>query len=330
MGWLEGQSIQASGCATPCSYWHWTDNPSDTTTYTGLGPGVAGTAWAFADFADRTGNASYAAYAKATGSWLESLMNGSGAIPESPGSTGYDTGYVWGAAGDAFLFLRLYRYASAHGDSAGAARWLADADKVLSWLASQAQSQPAGGDAWPIEVDPTGRFSNPLLATGVEEGAAGIGWVALQASRVVPGSDPQAAKDLTLALASARWLVATQQTAATGGNYWPEDYAGSLVHSSLDNGAPGIGVFLDDVSRQTASTSNADPAYENAAQGASTWLAGVVQTDSLGVYWYENCKRSRCRLPAEPSWHWGFAGIGGFLARLTGWTTDMPGEQPGV
>lgn len=321
MVWEESQAIpvtSGAGCSTstPCYYWHWTDTPGDTTTYTGMGTGVAGIAWAFNAFYLRTGNPTYRAYADAAAQWLHDQITAQGAMPESPApaSPGYDTGFLWGSAGAAFMFLTLHQDTP---PDPNAATWLNDAQRLLAWVGTQevgAPSSPTG--AWPIEpgLDST-------QATGIEEGSAGIGWVALQAYRLTSSSGY-----LAMARRAGSWLHAQAQSAA-GGLRWPEDAGIKLVHTSLDNGAPGIGWFLNDLYRAdaTQTQANAD------AQAAEQWLAGTYVTDPLGIYWYENCKGDKaCKLAADPSWHWGLSGIDGFFSRLSGWPVDSPGEEPGL
>ena len=54
--------------------------------------------------------------------------------------------------------------------------------------------------------------------------------------------------------------------------------------------------------------------------------AGAVH-DGLGTLWYENQTGGKPALLAEPSWHWGSAGIAAFAARLVGWSGRSPGGQ---
>lgn len=315
MRWLERSAygVDSRPCPQLCR-WTWTDPPGrfGPVTYTGMGEGIAGIVWAFGVFAERTGDATYLRYAEGGARYLASLVTPQGAVPERLGIAGYDTGYLSGAAGDAFCFLRMYRQTSDP-------HYLTLARRLLAWVRARAVPD-RGGLAWPIEVrTPDGRGGNPQRATGVEEGAAGIAWVELQAYRVTGD-----AVDLRTATAAGAWLLATARH-ERGGLAWPEDSGRPLVHTSLDNGAPGIGVVLDDLGRMTGQAR-----FSRAAAGARTWLAAVAQRGRGGLYWYEHRSRGRWALPAEPSWHWGTAGIIGFLARLDGWRLDVPGEEPGL
>ena len=303
------ESAGPDGCPARCR-WHYTDDPSDGTVFTGMGQGIAGIAYAFDAFAERTGDQRYESYAVGAAAYLETLITSDGALPEHPGTTEYNTGFLSGAAGDAFLFLRLAQ-------RTGDARYRDDARRLLGWVAQQARPQPSGL-AWPIQIDPVGG-NNDLLATGIEEGAAGIGWVALQSYRAA--GDPA---DLQIAIHAGDWLLAIALDEC-GGKAWAEDAGGPLVHTSLDNGAPGIGWFLDDLWRATAVQ-----AYRDGALGAATWIGATSRLDARGVYWSENRRLTHWRLRREPSWHWGTAGIAAFMARLQGWPVDMPGEEPAL
>jgi Lanthionine synthetase C-like protein len=312
MHWLEARAQGDGGVACPMRcQWRWDD--IEPLTFTGMGEGIAGIAYAFDTFAERTGDTHYEAYALGAAAFLESRISSTGAIPEHPDTRGYDTGFLSGSAGDAFLFARLYQ-------RTGDTRWLADARRLIGWVRAQSLPQRAG-IAWPIEIDAR-NGNDDRLATGVEEGNAGIGWVELQLYKVT--HDPL---DLATASSAGDWLLSVAQPMA-GGSSWPEDFGHALTHTSLDNGAPGIGWFLDDLYRATGRRD-----YEDGARAASAWLAGVAFTDRDGAYWFEHFtgtpSQPRWALPADPSWHWGLAGITAFFARLDGWNVDIPGEEPG-
>ena len=70
--------------------------------------------------------------------------------------------------------------------------------------------------------------------------------------------------------------------------------------------------------------------FEEDARNAEQWLAKVARKDADGAYWSENRGGRQWHVAREPSWHWGTAGIAAFLARMQGWQTDMPGEEPGL
>jgi hypothetical protein len=59
----------------------------------------------------------------------------------------------------------------------------------------------------------------------------------------------------------------------------------------------------------------------------SPGLRAGADRDRLGAFWYEHRLEGRPRLRAEPSWHWGSAGIAVFAARLAGCSGRGPGGQ---
>ena len=126
-----------------------------------------------------------------------------------------------------------------------------------------------------------------------------------------------------MARRAAAWLLAVARH-QDGGLAWQEDAGRDLVSASLDNGAPGIAITLFDLGRVTH-----EPRYTQAATAAERWVAAVSRRDTNGIYWYENRHAGSWHIRADPSWHWGTAGIIDMAARLGGWRLDIPGEQPG-
>jgi hypothetical protein len=153
-------------------------------------------------------------------------------------------------------------------------------------------------------------------ASGFELGAAGIAWVNLRAARAT--GDPSYRE---VARRAGVWL----RRARLRGGAWPElPGAGpSPVHVGLDSGAAGIGWVLEDLAR-----AGLDPAANRrAARSALAGLRAGAARDRLGAFWYEHRLEGAPRLRAEPSWHWGSAGIAAFAARLAGWSGRGPGGQ---
>src|SRR5947209_980445 len=187
-----------------------------------------------------------------------------GTPPERAGAAGADAGYLSGMAGQAYVFLALYR-------QTGEARWLADARRALGWLSAHAAHEGAGV-AWPIEVDGAGGDGNSARATGMEEGAAGIGWVELQAYAVTGDR-----ASLALARGAGDWLLAAG-VGRGGGLSWPQDAGQSGAPTSLDNGAAGIGWFLADLGQATG-----EPGFAAGAAAAGRWLTSAAQTGSSGL-----------------------------------------------
>ena len=314
----------------PVCFWHWQD-PATKQIYTGMGKGVAGIAWAFDAFAGRRAkldpvrSARYGQYARAAATWLENQMvhvrlahgEDAASIPERGGTRIFDTGFLSGSAGDAFLFYQLSR-------STGRAQYRRDGDLLLAWVGAQALKDGAcAGLKWPTQ---TGGNDHKLYATGVEDGNAGIGWVAIQAYELLIAREPAlAVKDLELARLAGDWLLSSCAVHQRDQKAdWPEDEGRQLVHTSLDNGAPGIGIFLYDLYRATGA-----PSYGYGAADAQRWIESVALGSHGDLHWCEQIRNGAWNLCGEPSWHWGAAGIIDLGARLQGWPLDMPGEEPG-
>ncbi len=315
MRWEEriAESPRGSGCPRALCRWRYDLADQESTIRTGVGEGNAGIAYAFDVFAQRTGDAGFERYAIASASYLEKLISPQGAMPWGPGRAHYIAGFLSGSAGDAFMYMHLYEHTRD-------VRWLHDAQRLLAYVRTQEQPQAVGSN-WPIYHDPD-QPDDPmgnLRATGIEEGAAGIGWVELQAWHLT--RDPI---DLATAVAAGDWLLSVAGNHSAGSS-WTEDLGVPLTHTSLDNGAPGIGWFLHDLTLDTGQVR-----YEQEAERAVTWLESVTRRNRRGIYWDENLGPRGWRIAADPSWHWGTAGIVGFIARMCGWALDMPGEEPGL
>ncbi|HEX3430289.1 MAG TPA: hypothetical protein VHT03_05330 [Rhizomicrobium sp.] len=331
MNWIISRAEAPRGrtCPAMC-LWHWQD-PAGAQVYTGMGEGVAGIAWTLNAFAQRragidpAGAARFARFAQGAASWLESQMvrvklpdgQDGAVVAEESGKPVYNTGFMSGAAGDAFLFYQLYA-------STGRAQYRRDADLLFAWVRAQAESDSScAGLKWPVAAQGLGHH---LYATGFEDGSAGIGWVAIQAYKLLIRREPALAiKDLQLARAAGDWLLSScAGYQAHEKAYWPEGQGRQIVHTSLDGGAPGIGVFLYDLYGVTGA-----PAYRNGAADAERWIESVTMHDHDGAYWCEDNRNGNWHLCGDPSWQWGTAGIVDFAARLKGWHLDIPGEETG-
>jgi hypothetical protein len=315
--WEEAVARGGAGrsCPEVCS-WQWDQN-AGSGIFTGMGMGVAGIAYTFDLFAQRTGSARYERYAVGAASYVESLISSRyGAVPEQPGQPGWDTGYLSGSAGDAFMFLSLYHHTRD-------VRWLRDAVRLLGFV-DRTGRVADGQESWPIEFDPSGQQDNNAIALGTEEGNAGIGWVMLNAYQVT--HDPAY---LTTAERAGNYLLA-HLSRMRGGLACVEDIGSgntALFHTSLDNGAAGCGFFLHDLSVVTGTAR-----YQDAAEAMADWLGAVSRTDRDGIWWYDqlDAASGQWTNPREMSWHWGQAGIVAFLSRLSGWAVSMPVEQQSI
>jgi Malectin domain/Lanthionine synthetase C-like protein len=306
--WLLTVAESPSGKTCPAQQctWDWWV-PAQGKVYLGLGSGIAGIFYGLDEAAQATGNATYENYAQAAAAYEEAQITATGAVPEVPGGAKFDTGLYQGGAGVAFAFLSLYQHT-------GNTRWLADADKILAWVRSQ-EKQQGDGLAWPISVGAKGDAS---LSTEIAEGAAGIGWVELQAYKLT-----HAAVDLDTAEEAGKWLLGVQ-TQEGSGDAWQAYTTGGGAddyYTSEDLGVSGIGYFFNDLYLATGNV-----AFNTAAQDAAQWLQSTSFQDSEGANWYiDDCVGcGGWRNAAEPSFDWGIAGIGAFAARLSGGPDDTP------
>ena len=203
------------------------------------------------------------------------------------------------------MFLERYRRDRDPAD-------LATARGLLRWVNAQSVTDDAGGVSWPFAG-----HAGAWTASGFELGVAGVAWVNLQAARTTGDSSYR-----ELARRAGSWL---RRVDVRGGGW--EELPGdptSPLHVGLDSGAAGIGWVLDDL----ASAGIDGAANRAAARSALAGLRAEARHDRLGALWYENRAGTRRRLRAEPSWHWGAAGIAAFAARLAGWSGLSPGGQP--
>lgn len=265
---------------------------------TGMSRGIAGIAWGFNAFAvqragvDPLRSARYALYARAAAAALERQMTRTklpggeivARIPETFGAHDFSPGFAAGSAGDAFLFYQLYL-------TTGRPQYRRDGDLLLAGVRADAATDGiCAGVSWPID---NGKGKS-VRASGVERGNAGIGWVALEAYRLLISREPALAiKDLELARAAGDWLLSP-----CGGRH---------VSTTLANGSAGIGIFLYDLFEATGS-----PSYREGALEARKWVASATQ-----------------RKRDDMTWSRGEAGILDMAARLDGWSVDAPGAGRG-
>jgi hypothetical protein len=303
MRWVISRA-QGPNCPKSACSWTWTDDPSWRVAYYGVGMGDAGIVLTLDAFADRTGDPTFRAYARAGAAWLRKLTeNGARPLPRGSEDASAETGFLSGSAGAALMFLE--RYARDH-DPAD----LATARALLRWVNSRAVADGAGGLHWPIAAN------DPATASGFELGVAGVAWVNLQAARATGDR-----AYLDAARRAGTWLRGVSVAAGTWTEQVPD--AESPVHVGLDSGTAGIGWVLTDLAHAGIDkTANLD-----AARAALAALEADAEHDRLGAYWYESRTGSDQQFRAEPSWHWGAAGIAAFAAHLAGWSGVGPGGQ---
>jgi Lanthionine synthetase C-like protein len=303
--WLMEQA--RSGFSEPCPHvctWPWTDDPTRTETWSGFGMGLGGIVSTLDAFSARTGDRLQRAYARAGRNALLRLTDdGRRPLPEQPGATTRKTGFFAGSAGAAKVLLAR----DGEADRAAARR-------LLAWVNRQGIAATRGGLRWPLALDPVGG-DNRLSATGFQEGSAGIAWVNLHAYRATGSAHYR-----ETARRAGVWLRRIARTERRGWAWAERPHEpGSSVHTGLDNGAAGIGFVLADL----AGAGIEPRANRAAAEQALLWLHAQARRDGRGAYWYEHRARGRWHVRADPSWHWGTAGIAAFAARMAGWSGDI-------
>jgi hypothetical protein len=303
MRWVVAEARGPSCPETACS-WRWTDDPGSDVAYHGVGMGEAGIVLALDAFADRTGDPEFRLYARAGAARLRALTaDGTVPLPRGSESGTHETGFLSGSAGAAYVLLHRYVRDRDPAD-------LAAARRLLDWVNGRAIAVPAGGLRWPVTDD------DPSSVSGFELGAAGIAWVNLEAARIT--GDPGYRG---VARSAGVWLRRVQLEKG-GWRELPGD-ASSAAYVGLDGGTAGVGWVLEDLARAGLDAA----ANRKAARAALAGLRARAAADRLGAYWYGNHVAGRGLLRAEPSWHWGSAGIAAFGARLAGWTGRGPGGQ---
>ncbi len=109
MRWVVAQAGGPSCPETAC-LWRWTDDRDWRVAYHGVGMGQAGVVLALDAFADRTGNRTFRTYARAGAARLRVLTkDGARPLPRGSASTTFETGFLSGSTGAAYMFLERYR-----------------------------------------------------------------------------------------------------------------------------------------------------------------------------------------------------------------------------
>lgn len=314
--------------------WKWDISTLHSPYYMGIGEGQEGIIYGLANFYERlkvtdpsTANECQK-YIKGGLAYIEivrkNLANNIGSSPTVPetgivgqnGDTAMDSGYLSGAAGGAFMYLRLHQV---FGDEI----YLNKAITLLDWLSDNTKGPLVktgpNSVAWRLTIDPQEGNDNHF-ATGVEEGNAGIGWTFLQAYDQTNNK-----KYLNIAEFAGNWLLNIAVSDGRGGLAWHEDEhpTKNMLHANLDNGVAGIGVFLHDLYLVTGQKK-----YEDGAKGALVWIENTKQGSDNHIYWNDN--GGNAQYENDPSWHWGDAGIVNFIQRMNHGSLDIPGEQPSL
>ena len=307
MRWLVAQAEGRSCPETACS-WRWTDDPARRVAHYGVGMGQAGIVLVLDAFADRTGDSTFRAYARAGAARLRELTaNGTRPLPRSSDeSATHETGFLSGSAGAAYMFLERYRRDRDPVD-------LATARRLLAWVNDQA-GRRFGGRRSAGRSPATPAPGRPRASSSESPGSRG--------STCRPPGRPATRPTASVRARAGSWL----RRVAVRGGAW-EELPGdpdSPLHVGLDSGAAGIGWVLEDLARAGIDTT----ANRAAARAALAGLRAEARHDRLGAFWYESRTGAGRRLRAEPSWHWGAAGIAAFAARLAGWSGLTPAGSP--
>lgn len=333
LAWTLAQAENVGSTDRPAYRWLWDKSDESSGYQMGMGMGVVGIVHALAEYHQRlqASNPALAAQSKQymdgavryISSVRSELGNNNGdarALPETgligqDGDTNMNSGYLSGTAGAAFMYLKLYKVFNDR-------QYLEQAERSLSWLADEKSGPMVRVDddkvAWKLSLDPQGG-DDDQLATGFEEGAAGIAWVFLQAYKVTGQQ-----QYLETAKQAANWLSSVAQPNA-GGVTWHEDEAprNPIVHANLNNGAAGIGMFLLELNEASG-----DNRYKELADQARVWIANTAQREGNLVFWDDN--DGEANYSRDPSWHWGSAGIIAFMVRAEGGKVNIPGMQAGL
>lgn len=226
----------------------------------------------------------------------------------------FNSGYLSGAAGSAYMYLKLY-------DVLGNEDYLKKAQAIFNWLENENNGlvvKDVAGSSWRISLEGT-EVSDGGQATGFEEGAAGIGWVYLQAYKLTDNEHY-----LEIAKAAAAWLDAVA-IKNDQGFHWNEveSPAKRVSHANLNNGNAGIGVFYQELYFLTDET-----LYQENALQVFNWVDATAKSNEGVVYWQDNDGESDYSY--EPSWHWGNAGIVYFGLKLLNPALPFGGMQVGL
>ena len=187
---------------------------------------------------------------------------------------------------------------------------LETAKRLLGWVNDHGKADGRGGVRWPLAVN------DAAASSGFELGAAGIAWVNLRAAQA---TGDRSYRDV--ARRAGVWL----RRVATAGSTWNElpGDLGTPVHVGLDSGAAGIGWVLADLADAGIDLPRIGQ-RRGPLSPRSTPAPCTIAPARCGTRTVTGGKPA---LPAEPSWHWGSAGIAAFAARLAGWSGRSPGGQ---
>jgi hypothetical protein len=335
---LEWTFSQAENIGNGEERWKWDVTDPQSLYYMGMGEGVVGLIHTFAIYYQRLKNSDPVMAAKCKTyidgglRYLDDVRTALGnnigdatysrAIPETGvigtnGDTTMNAGYLSGAAGGAFMYLKLH-------ETFGDQKYLDKADEIFSWLEDSTNGPlvkyPDGTVAWKLAIDPQGGNDN-RYATGFEEGIAGIVWVYLQAYKKTGKQ-----KYLDMVKRGADRLVDFAIKPNVNELAWREDMHpnNADVHVNLNNGAAGDCMVLQDIYLSTGIVK-----YHEAAQKALNWIKSKAIRSGKTIYFkdIDNGKIYK----DDTSMHWGDSGYADAAARMSGGTIDLAGgEEQGL
>ena len=304
MRWVVSRAEGADCPETACA-WTWTDDPEWRVAYNGVGMGQAGIVLALDAFADRTGDPTFRAYARAGAARLRELTaNGTRPLPRGSEDPTLETGFLSGSAGAAYMFLDRWAHDRDPAD-------LATARGLLRWVNDQAIADASRGLSWPISRGQRRRAGRLRARGGGHRVGQPAGLPRHRRSRVPRRGAPGG------------HLAAVGRDRGLGLGRAPRRPDGARSTSGSTAARPGSAGCW----RTSRARASSRPPTGAAARAALDGLRADAGRDRLGAFWYENRTDGRRRLRAEPSWHWGSAGIAAFAARLAGWSGRGPGGQ---
>ena len=299
MRWLVARAEGRSCPAIACS-WSWTDDPSWSVAYYGVGMGQAGIVLALDAFADRTGDPTFRNYARAGAARLRT-SDGERHAPAAARigrAQTHETGFLSGSAGAAYMFLERYRRDRDPADLATARRLLALGER-----------SGHGGLRGRLSAgrSPTTRRLERVRLRARRRGNR----LGQPAGRP---RDRRRRRTATSRAGAGAWL----RHVGTAGGAWAElpgerPPTCTSVSTAVRRGSAGC-------SRTSPARASTGLRTGRPRARRSPGLRAEARRDRLGAFWYANRTGARPRLRAEPSWHWGSAGIAAFAARLAGWS----------
>ena len=304
MRWLVAQADGASCPESSCT-WRWTDDPSWRVGYNGVGMGQAGIVLTLDAFADRTGDPTFRAYARAGAARLRELTaGGTRPLPRGSEDATPETGFLSGSAGAAYMFLERYARDRDPAD-------LATARGLLRWVNDQAVARRLGRAVMADQSRQRGHAGRVRTGGCRHRVGQPAGIRRHRRSRVPRRRAPGG----RLAAVRRDRRIGMGRAARRRHRSGPCRARQRSGRNRLGAGGP----------RSRGPRPGRQPG--GCSVGARGSRAPTRRRDRHGAFWYANRTGSRPRLRAEPSWHWGSAGIAAFAARLAGWSGSGPGGQ---